>query len=388
MSDDSREEKQPMLLGESYIIPSRQARQSRIYNTTLLPISAYDYSDYFAVIIEADKWFGKKAYCRYFDKNWVELEPAVESVGFPEFAYYCCKRPLAKYMSITETKDERVNFTVPVRDRKIDGPKYTLSLCLAPMYGDFERKWLLLAEVVEHYKLQGVEHFYFYIKDIDSYSLELVNDYVKTGEAEVVFFREEQDRTSSEWQHVEIEDCGLRSMHHSRYTIFADLDDRITALGSSTLVDYISKRLTELSNFALLCFPVRFVLRMRKSPEIYEGEQTLLDHLPTLVFRNTTSASPPGPAAKCVADLRRVMAMGIHNSHISMPGYKTFFVPPDEAVNLHYREPYGDGWYKRRIRVLTRYGPFKIEGYPNHLIDPLYRNVKRRLDRVYGVKSL
>ncbi|KIH46547.1 hypothetical protein ANCDUO_23400 [Ancylostoma duodenale] len=138
-------------------------------------------------------------------------------------------------------------------DRKVDIPKYTLSLCLAPMYGDFERKWLLLAEVVEHYKLQGVEHFYFYIKDIDSYSLEsrvntstfknslqLVNDYVKTGEAEVVFFREEQDRTSNEWQHVEIEDCALRSKHHSRYSIFADLDDRITALASSTLVEYIS----------------------------------------------------------------------------------------------------------------------------------------------------
>ncbi|RCN34789.1 hypothetical protein ANCCAN_19358 [Ancylostoma caninum] len=331
-------------------------------NTTLRLVSAYDYSDYFAITIEADKWYGKKAYCRYFDKNWMELEPAVESIGFPEFAYYCCKRTLAKYMSISETKSGTVNFTVPVLNRKIDEPKYTLSLCLAPLYGDFERKWLLLAE--------------------------LVDDYVKTGEAEVVFFREEQDRTSNEWQHVEIEDCALRSLHHSRYSIFADLDDRITALGSSTLVDYISQTLTERTNFALLCFAVRYILRMRKSPEMYEGEQTLLDHLPTLVFRNTTSPSPTGAAAKCVADPRRVMAMGIHNSYISMPGYKTFFVPPDKAINMHYREPYGDGWYKRRIALVSRYGPFKIEGYPNHLIDPLYRNVKRRLDRVYGVNSL
>ncbi|KAL6733459.1 hypothetical protein Aduo_004105 [Ancylostoma duodenale] len=127
---------------------------------------------------------------------------------------------------------------------------------------------------------------------------------------------------------------------------------------------------------------------MRKSPDIYEGEQTLLDHLPTLVFRNTTSASPTGVTAKCVADPRRVMAMGIHNSYISMAGYKTFFVPPDEAVNLHYRELYGDEFYKTRMIIVSRYGPFKIEGYPNHLIDPLYRNVKRRLDRVYGANRL
>ncbi|EYC00571.1 hypothetical protein Y032_0114g421 [Ancylostoma ceylanicum] len=387
MPDDSRNEHESILLSEPYVIPSRKGRQSRT-NTTFRLVSAYSYSEYFVVTIEADKWYGKKAYCRYFDKNWVELEPSVESVGFPEYAYYCCKHPLAKHMSISETKNETVNFTVPVIDRKIDDPKYNLSMCVAPLYGDFERKWLLLAELIEHYKLQGVQHFYIYIKDIDSYSLKLVYDYVKTGEAEVVYFREERDRTGNEWQQVEIQDCALRSLHHSRYSIFADLDDRITALKSPTLIEYISKTLTEQTNFALLCFGVKYVLRMRKTPEKYEGEQTLLEYLPTLAFRNTTSAAPTGAATKCVADTRRVMAMGIHNAYIFMPGYDTFFVPSDIAVNIHYREPYGDGWYNRRIALVSRYGPFKIEGYPTHLIDPLYRNVKRRLDRVYGVNSL
>ncbi|KAL6733454.1 hypothetical protein Aduo_004101 [Ancylostoma duodenale] len=292
-------------------------------NTSLRLVGAYDYSAYSVVTIEADNWYGKKAYCRYFDKNWMELEPTVESVGFPEFAYYCCKHPLAKYISISKTKNEVVNFTVPVLDRETDNPKYTLSLCLAPFYGDLERKWLLLAELIEHYKLQGVEHFYIYIKDIDSYTLKLLDDYAKTGEAEVVFFREEQDRTSLEWQHVEI-----------------------------------------------------------------EGEETLLEHLPIFNFRNSSTATPTGVATKCVADTRRVMAMGIHNAYILMPGYETFFVPANKAVSLHYRDSDAWGWNWKRMAQVSRYGPFKIEGYPIRLIYPLYQNVKRRLDRVYGVDSL
>lgn len=37
------------------------------------------------------------------------------------------------------------------------------------MYDD-ESKWLMLAEVIEHYKLQGVDHFYLYVKDYDNYT--------------------------------------------------------------------------------------------------------------------------------------------------------------------------------------------------------------------------
>lgn len=38
------------------------------------------------------------------------------------------------------------------------------------MYGN-ETKWLLLVELIEHYKLQGVEHFYLYLKHLDAYTL-------------------------------------------------------------------------------------------------------------------------------------------------------------------------------------------------------------------------
>lgn len=45
---------------------------------------------------------------------------------------------------------------------------------MAPMYG-FTSKWLLLTELIEHSKLQGVQHFYMYVKELDDYSRQAQN---------------------------------------------------------------------------------------------------------------------------------------------------------------------------------------------------------------------
>ncbi|KAK6752536.1 hypothetical protein RB195_003762 [Necator americanus] len=104
---------------------------------------------------------------------------------------------------------------------------------------DGESKWLMLAEVVEHYKLQGIEHFYLYVKDYDNYTYKLINDYVRSGDAEVIFFRTERNRPGNEWQPVGIQDCLQRSRHHSRYVIFSDLDERLTPNGKFHLNGYV-----------------------------------------------------------------------------------------------------------------------------------------------------
>ncbi|KAK6019195.1 hypothetical protein OSTOST_15178 [Ostertagia ostertagi] len=182
--------------------------------------------------------FRQMVYCRYLDVNLKEIMPAVESVVFPEFTVYCCKRGQAHYMSITTTKDEEINQTVPVTDRTLDDPKYTLSMCVKPMYGN-RTKFLLFAEYIEHYKLQGVQHFYIYVKDVEEYTEKLIQHYVKNGEAEVVYFREKQDRPSIEWHLVGTQDCIHRSRHHSNYTIYADLDERILPADiNTTLSEY------------------------------------------------------------------------------------------------------------------------------------------------------
>ncbi|VDO85176.1 unnamed protein product [Heligmosomoides polygyrus] len=160
------------------------------------------------------------------------MEPAVKSEVFPEFTVYCCARHGAYYMSLTNTEKEEINETVSITDRRIDKPKYTLSLCVKPMYG-MNSKFILFTEYIEHYKLQGVQHFYIYVKD-------LIKHYVKNGEAEVVYFRKEQDRPSIEWHLVGTQDCIHRSRHHSAYTIYADMDERILPTTSNTtLVAYV-----------------------------------------------------------------------------------------------------------------------------------------------------
>ncbi|ETN75452.1 hypothetical protein NECAME_12378 [Necator americanus] len=54
-------------------------------------------------------------------------------------------------------------------NHRVSDPKYSLSMCVKPMYG-MGTKFLLFTEFIEHYKLQGVQYFYIYIKDLDEYT--------------------------------------------------------------------------------------------------------------------------------------------------------------------------------------------------------------------------
>ncbi|CAJ0606321.1 unnamed protein product [Cylicocyclus nassatus] len=360
-------------------------RNCRKALTNLTLIGAYAYSDYSVVTIDSCQWYGRKVYCHYFDADWKELGPPVESVVFPEFAVHCCRHPRAAYMGLTESEDEEVNFTVPILDRTVDKPKYNLSVCLAPMYGN-ESKWLMLAELIEHYKLQGVQHVYLYVKDIDDYSRLLIDDYERSGEVEVVYLRKEQDRYGMEWHMVGVEECLHRSRHHSRYAIFTDIDERIMALGNQTLAEYTSKAMTEKTNIGMLQFRQTWVLRPRKPPNKYEGEVTLKKHLPTLIFHNTSAVGPRGHTVKCIIDPRRVLIMWIHYVLLYFPGYKgvTVSAPPDKAIIRHYRDLVDDNWGTTWIHEVERFGNFTMTDYPAQLMVKLYRNVKKRLSRVYG----
>ncbi|CAJ0608225.1 unnamed protein product [Cylicocyclus nassatus] len=304
---------------------------------------------------------------------------------FPEFAVHCCRHPRAAYMGITEHKNDEVNLLVPVLDRVADEPKYNLSVCLAPIYGN-DSKWLLLVELIEHYKLQGVQHLYIYVKDIDNYSRMLVEDYERSGEIEVVYLRRENDRFGSEWQLAGIEDCLQRSRHHSRYAIFTDLDERILALGDQTLAEYVQKAMTEKPNIGTLTFQKTIVMRTRNPPTMYEGEQTVKNHLPTLVFHNTSAPIKEG--GKCVVDPRRVLLMWIHEAYLYFPGFEGAPVPPNQALIRHYRINAGARWIARmQNNKRLRRENFTLTDYPEKLMKLLYTSVEKRLARVYPVKQ-
>ncbi|CAJ0606302.1 unnamed protein product [Cylicocyclus nassatus] len=179
-------------------------------------------------------------------------------------------------MSITEEKEEEVTFLVPVLDRTITKPKYDLSVCLAPMYGN-ESKWLMLTEVIEHYKLQGVQHLYVYVKDIDDYSHLVLDDYEKSGEIEVVYL--EENKTDL------IRNGMLLGCRRRLCSMKQDEHAKRTQVNPHQLGPPDKK--------------------CRHIMMTFIGELTLKQHLPTLVFHNTSAIAPANHIAKCVIDPAR-----------------------------------------------------------------------------------
>ncbi|VDL69561.1 unnamed protein product [Nippostrongylus brasiliensis] len=291
-------------------------------------MAAYAFPDYSAVTFETNYCKGQKVYCWYLDEEKRQIGPPVETVVEPQYTAYCCRRPRAHYMSISTNRSLLINNSVAIVDRTKNAPKYRLSHCLSPLYGN-GTKWLLFTEFVEHYKLVGVEYFYVYVKDIDEYSKRVLDDYVKTGEIETIFLRT-NDRPGADYQLVAIHDCLHRSRHHSRYVIFGDLDERIVLSGIATLSDYVTRLMSLHANVRSIRFRSRYVLYTQALPDQYQGNATLNDYLPTLVYHNTTSVQPI-LGDKCVVDPTAVMAMGAHMPSLFFSNYKTFYVPIAEA---------------------------------------------------------
>ncbi|VDK57546.1 unnamed protein product [Cylicostephanus goldi] len=75
------------------------------------------------------------------------------SLVFPEYTVMCLRREGARFISLSDTANGQYDYPVPIMDRTRYEPAHFFSICLAPIYGP-EPKWLQLAELVEHYKIQ------------------------------------------------------------------------------------------------------------------------------------------------------------------------------------------------------------------------------------------
>ncbi|VDL74683.1 unnamed protein product [Nippostrongylus brasiliensis] len=142
-------------------------RSTTLTSQTL--VAAYAFRDYSVVTNDLEGAYGKRKFCRYLDINFNEIGKPVESFIFPDFVVFCCRNPEAVYMSITDDTDSGFEDNVRILDRTIEEPIYELSICLGTLR-DGTSYWLMLAELIEHHKLVGVQHFYIYVKDIDEYS--------------------------------------------------------------------------------------------------------------------------------------------------------------------------------------------------------------------------
>ncbi|WKY05073.1 hypothetical protein Q1695_005807 [Nippostrongylus brasiliensis] len=116
--------------------------------------------------------------------------------------------------------------------------------------------------------------------------------------------------------------------------------------------------------------------------ENIQGDETLQEHLPTLVFHNTSPILPVGYAAKCLVDPKKVLTLGVHHVRVFFSDYTYSDINTSEAIIWHYRIA-DSPWLNAKEEKLIVYGNFTLTHYPKHLLEPLYNNVKRRLDFVY-----
>ncbi|WKY05085.1 hypothetical protein Q1695_005814 [Nippostrongylus brasiliensis] len=209
--------------------------------------------------------------------------------------------------------------------------------------------------------------------------LGLLDDYIKTGEVEAVFFKFNE---KTQFHLISIQDCIIRSRYHSRYVILSDLDERIvTKSADEDLLSFVLSTMERHKNVGSLTFWSRFVFRTSKPPLKYKREQTLR-HLPTLVFHNTTETKAQN-YIKCIVDPHRILDMGVHNVEEFLGNYTNLYIPMCAAYIRHYRDPFERGFRMDHLPSIESTGTFQKISYPQRLMQRLFENVKKRLDRVY-----
>ncbi|CAD6199132.1 unnamed protein product [Caenorhabditis auriculariae] len=260
-------------------------------------MSVFEVDHGFFVVIPLEKPIGVSAYCRYFSLTGIEIGLPFKSFIYPQFAIFCPPRENTSRMTVTMKKDEIPEFTMAVVPKpSTSEPEHMLGVCLAPIYGD-EPKWLMLIELIEHYKMQGATKFYIYVQKINSHDQRVLNYYQRTGELEVQYLVENDLFEASYWQVPANRDCTFRSRGRSRWNVFADLDERlIMTQGNSTLLDFL--KLINDESVGAIQFRQRWVMKDQTMPRKYKGSNQIHDWMPSRRFQNTSSMGPPGHTAK------------------------------------------------------------------------------------------
>lgn len=146
--------------------------------------------------------------------------------------------------------------------------------------------------------------------------------------------------------------------------------------------------MTENPNRGAIRFTARFIQRTKLLPKIYGGGRTLDDHMPTLVYHNTSANPPDGFVCKCLVDPKMVFQLHIHEVRIFFsPTFEFKEVPISDGIIRHYRDPLARLWNDSFLPKVLGFGSFELTDYHSHMMKRLYDNVKARLDFVYEHNS-
>uniref|UniRef100_A0A8R1HRQ5 Glycosyltransferase family 92 protein n=1 Tax=Caenorhabditis japonica TaxID=281687 RepID=A0A8R1HRQ5_CAEJA len=354
-------------------------------------LAAYAYKDHFSAVIALPKRIGTTVFCRYIGKDGKEVAEPLESTVYPFFVVYCSRRSNTTMLAITIDKSEAISTknSVKLVKRKFKEYQHNVAFCLAPVYGK-EPKWLHFVELVEHYKLQGVNKFFVYIREIEDYDAKLIDSYVATGEVEIINIPPTVSDVIAQ-QLLGVADCLLRSRTYAKWSIFADIDERLIMTDDRMTIDKFISNITD-ESIGSVAFPQRWIMKREHIPEKFSSDEQVFEKMPTRAWHETTSAALKGhPScndqlscwAKDIVHNEKAIRMLVHEVVDFYPGYKELFLDPSIGYIRHYRDVQMQAWEQNNIANLRKFGPFSNTNYPLTIGSKLVKNVLNRLHRVY-----
>lgn len=89
-------------------------------------------------------------------------------------------------------------------------PPHYFTVCMAPLYGD-EAKFLQIVDFIEYHKLQGATFFHIYLRNVSDYDRMLLDEYVKTGDIEIIKMHDHFWRADYMWHDAQINVCSVET---------------------------------------------------------------------------------------------------------------------------------------------------------------------------------
>ncbi|CAI5448399.1 unnamed protein product [Caenorhabditis angaria] len=296
-------------------------------------ISAFLYEDEIVVTTSRQRRYemGTPVYCRYFDCNRVEIPGSIyKSFFFPLTSVHCLRKAGANYISLSLTENDEPQEPVPFIHRLYKEPQYELGVCSGQLYG-MDAKWMQIAEFVEHHKLIGARMFYFSVFEIDGMTRMILDEYERSGFAEVSMINTEYTNAAMMRHMVQIHECFYRARKQSKWLLHVDHDEFLIPTGKPML-SYIRS----LGDYtAELIFAIRRIAKFEESLEKYNNVEEVSNDIQIANYNFTHGPTYGAPKVMIRPD--KVDAVLLHWSYGMEPGYKVKVVPKNIAIINHYR---------------------------------------------------
>ncbi|KAF1752206.1 hypothetical protein GCK72_018760 [Caenorhabditis remanei] len=343
-----------------------------LYHTSPSVLAAFVHKDQIIVTLTSENQYNTTVYCRYYDCRRGEISDHFESVIFPQSTVFCARRPGAKYISISKTLKENPEYSVPIVPRTQRPPHY-FTVCMATLYGD-EPKFLQIVDFIEYYKLQGATFFHIYLRNVTDYDRVLLDDYVRTGDIEIIKMHDHYWRDDFMWHNSQI---NVRIILETTFISCF----RIVIIETNTFLN--GRHTVHNSSIVNLHFLVQWVIKQNNTPARYESDEQLIREMIFHKYQNTSKVGDLWNQPKCIIRPEKIGAMTIHLPTAVYEGEQFTPVPPSVGVVRHYRNV-EQRVFAGALQRMMSHGPFTLLPIPHWIDEELTKTIVRRVKWVYN----